>query len=437
MSEPEPWQRRVEPARIGAFVRALRAQGGLGDDAPAVLAHDLDLLGARLQQLRTSFPASALHAVAIKANPVLGILREVVAAGLGLEAASWGEVELARAAGCAPERVVYDSPAKTRAELRRALEHGLRLNLDNLDEVRRVAELSPGPSARVGLRINPAVGAGTIASTSVADRSSRFGVPWPGSPEGLVEPFVDHPWLTGLHVHVGSQGCPEELLVAAARRMVELRRAIHERSGRHQIEWVDIGGGLPTDYGHGSSGATLATYVAALRRETPELFDSRVELVTEFGRALQVGCGFAVSRVEYVKRVGERRLATIHFGADLLPRTAYAPRDWPHELLVLDPEGRPKAGPVEPWTVLGPLCFAGDVVARDRPLPSITEGDLVVVRDVGGYTTGMWSRYCSRPMPAVLGLRGSTPQLEVLRPREDAQDVVRFWRGREPDPAPA
>ena len=426
MSTIDPWQ-RLGPARIQAAVRALLDSGRLGDDAPAVLVHDLDLMEARATALVRSFPATALHAVAIKANPVVAILRPLVAAGLGLEAASWEEVELARAAGCPPARIVLDSPAKTRTELRRALALGVRLNLDNLDELARVAELHPQPQAEVGLRLNPAVGAGAIASTSVAARGSRFGLPWPASPEPLVALLERHPWIVGLHVHVGSQGCPLPLLVEAARMVAELRHELHQRLGRSQIRWVDIGGGLPSDYGQGVPIPSLDEYVEALRREVPALFEADVRIVTELGRALQTSCGFAVSRVEYVKEVDGRRLATVHVGADLLPRTAYAPADWPHELCVLDPEGRPREAALAPWTVLGPLCFAGDVLARDRPLPAIAEGDLLVVRDTGGYTLGMWSRHCSRGIPEVLGLRGDPPRLQLLRRRETAQDVVRFW----------
>lgn len=429
----DPWQ-RLGPARIQAAVRALLDTGRLRDDAPAVLVHDLDLMEARAHALVRRFPERTLHAAAIKANPVLAILRPLVAAGLGLEAASWEEVELALAAGCPPARIVFDSPAKTRTELRRALALGVRLNLDNQDELARVAELGVtelggGAHAEVGLRLNPAVGTGAIASTSVAGRGSRFGVPWPASPDVLVPWFERHPWLVGLHVHVGSQGCPLPLLVEAARMVAELRRALHERLGRPQIRWIDIGGGLPTDYGQSTAVPSLGEYVDALRREVPALFEPDLQIVTELGRALQTGCGFVVSRVEYVKEVDGRRLATVHVGADLLVRTAYAPADWPHELYVLDPEGRPREGERQPWTVLGPLCFAGDVIARDRPLPTITEGDLVVVRDTGGYTLGMWSRHCSRGIPEVVGLRGESPHpsVQTLRPRETAQDVVRFW----------
>lgn len=425
-----PWSRRVDEARIAAAVRAVLAAGHLGDDSPAVVLHDLDLLDQRLARLRARFPATAVHAVAIKANPVLRILERVVAAGGGLEAASWEEVELALAAGCEPGRIVYDSPAKTTRELARALELGIHINVDNEDELERLDSLAPAPDARVGLRINPAVGAGVIAATSVGDRSARFGVPWPGSAEALVPLFAPRPWLRGLHVHVGSQGNPIAHLVAAARRAIDARAAIHAALGRTQIDVIDVGGGVPTDYGFRSPPpATVDDYEAALRREVPGLFGPDVTIVTELGRALQVGCGVAISRVEYVKRPADRDVAVIHLGADFLVRTAYAPVEWPHEILVLDPDGVPKTSATHPWTIVGPLCFAGDVVASDRLLPEILPGDLLAIRDVGGYTMGMWSRHCSRGLPAVLGLQGDPPVVVTLRPRESASDVVKFWRG--------
>jgi diaminopimelate decarboxylase len=425
-----PWARRVDEARISAAVRAVLAAGHLGDESPAVVLHDLDLLAARLERLVAQFPASALHAVAIKANPVLRILERVVAGGAGLEAASWEEVELARAAGCEPGRIVYDSPAKTTADLARALALGVRINVDNVEELTRLDTLAPGPGARVGLRINPAVGAGMIAATSVGDRGARFGVPWPGSAAALAPLFAPRPWLRGLHVHVGSQGSPMAHLVAAARRAMDVRAAVHEALGYPQIDVVDLGGGVPTDYGFRSPPpANVDDYEAALRREVPELFEGDVMIVTELGRAVQVGCGVALSRVEYVKRPSDRDVAVIHLGADFMVRTAYTPEAWPHEIVVLQPDGTPKTGPRHPWTIVGPLCFAGDVVAADRPLPAIEPGDLVAIRDVGGYTMGMWSRHCSRGLPPVLGLLGEPPVVVTLRARETAADVVAFWRG--------
>jgi diaminopimelate decarboxylase len=93
---------------------------------------------------------------------------------------------------------------------------------------------------------------------------------------------------------------------------------------------------------------------------------------------------------------------------------------------VLDSRGHLKSGDATPWTIAGPLCFAGDIVARDTLLPAIEVGDFIAVRDVGAYTLSMWSRHCSRGMPLVLGFSGSS-QVRVLRRSETPADIARFW----------
>jgi diaminopimelate decarboxylase len=116
----------------------------------------------------------------------------------------------------------------------------------------------------------------------------------------------------------------------------------------------------------------------------------------------------------------------VHVGADLFLRTAYHPDDWHHDMFVLDAAGDPKRGSTGPWTIAGPLCFAGDILARERSLPAMAAGDWLVIRDAGAYTLGMWSRHCSRGMPLVLGYRGAG-DVCVLRHAESPEDVVRFW----------
>ena len=89
--------------------------------------------------------------------------------------------------------------------------------------------------------------------------------------------------------------------------------------------------------------------------------------------------------------------------------------------------GLPLVGDPVPTTLAGPLCFGGDVLARDLPLPPLAVGDHVLIRDTGAYTLSMWSRYCSRAIPLALGLdRG---EVTVLRPRDTIADVVAFWGG--------
>ncbi len=408
-------------------VEAARASGALGADERSVVFHDLDLLDARIDELTTTFPAGTLHALAIKANPLVEVLRRAVARGAGLEAASIEEVHLAIAAGCPADRIVFDSPAKTRDEIGEALALGIRLNVDNLDELERVLALGSDASASlVGVRINPLVAEGAIGITSVGGGRSRFGLSADVAVEQLPELFAQHPSLRGVHVHVGSQGTNLRQLVDGAQQAERVRRAIDARCGAGRVTTVDIGGGLPARYTT-EEPPTPGRYATALADEVPGLLDGGVQLVTEFGRAVQANCGWALSRVEYVKTTSAGPVAVIHLGADFLMRPAYQPEHWRHRFSRLGPGAAP-AGESSPWTIAGPLCFAGDVVGRDVDLPTLAPGDEIVVHDVGAYTLAMWSRHCSRGLPLVLGYRRH-PEIEftVLRKPERPDDVVRFW----------
>ncbi|PCC66827.1 diaminopimelate decarboxylase [Nannocystis exedens] len=413
---------RPAPEQLVEAFRRVRAAGH--GDQPAVLVHDLDRLRAKLDALGAAFAAPrALHTVAIKANPLLKVLRVAVAAGAGLEAASIEEVHLALRAGCSPDRIVFDSPAKTEPELAEALRLGLRINADNLPELERIAALhTPASASRIGLRINPELAEAGIALTSVGHRGSRFGVPLSQEAE-IRDAFARHRFLTGLHVHIGSQGTTIPELVDGVARVWELRREL-VATRPVPIDMFDLGGGLPAQYRDDAPRLTPAAYAAALRAAVPDLFHGDVLLVTEFGRSLLADCGFVVSRVEVVK---PGPVAVLHVGADLFVRRVYRPHEWHHDFLALGRDGRPLAGDPVATTLAGPLCFGGDVLARDLPLPPLSVGDHVLIRDTGAYTVSMWSRYCSRAIPLALGLDGG--DVTVLRPRDTIADVVAFWGG--------
>lgn len=410
------WLQRTADRELEPRVRSLLQEGYLGPDTPAVLVHEMDVMAVRLEELHHAFPPDTLHAIAVKANPLVGVLKALVQGGAGLEVASRGELELALRAGCPPERIVLDSPAKTERELVEALDAGVRINANSASELARLERLRQDHHlAPIGLRLNPVV--------AEAERKSATMVATPGSKFGLAEgafraALRTRPWVTGLHIHVGSQVATRQDLVLAARRAVKLARELP------WLAWIDIGGGLPARYHPDDEGLTPQAYAASLRAEVPELFGYR--LITEVGRALQANCGWAVSRVEYA----EHDKAVLHLGADFALRECYQPKSWFHEFSVYDAHGQRKEGPTRPVDLYGPLCFSGDCLAAGRHLPPLEEGDYVVLHDTGGYTLSMWSRYCSREMPLVLGWTGRT--WRILRDRESPADVFKFWSAPEP-----
>lgn len=422
---------RAEESRLVSATAVLRqaiARGYFDAATNAIVFHDLDRMCERIHELKTGFPPATLHTVAIKANPLVEILKVAVETGAGLEAASMEEIHIGLAAGCPPERMVFDSPAKTMHELKEVLRLGVKINADNFTELERVAAIHTEADPDVGLRINPLVGAGSIATTSVATATSRFGVPLEDPPTRLVEAFRHYPWLSRVHVHVGSQGCPLELLVAAVERVYGLCQRLNTELGRRQVTMLDIGGGLPVTYVPDDEVFTLTDYVDALQTRVPGLIGGDLQLATEFGRFIQAGCGWAVSRVEYIKKVANTRVAVIHLGADFLMRPVYQSTHWRHRYIVLDGRGRRKSGSASRWTIAGPLCFAGDILAPNAVLPEIEAGDLLMVCDVGAYTLSMWSRHCNRGIPMVVGYtNGHNARFRVLRARETPQNLAQFW----------
>ncbi|WP_062643629.1 diaminopimelate decarboxylase [Streptomyces maremycinicus] len=391
-------------------VRQAVADGLLGEDRP--LAGFVDVRGVRdsVAGLHAAFARvpEVLHTFAAKACALVPVLRLLAETGMGCEVASRGELRLALDAGFAPARIVLDSPAKTRSEIREALALGVALNADNLDELERIDALRPpGCASVLGVRVNPQVGGGSIGAMSTATAHSKFGVALrdPGARTRVVEAFARRPWLTRLHAHVGSQGCPLPLIAEGLAAIHRLAEEINASVGRRQVTSLDLGGGLPVNFADDTVTPTYAQYVAALDAAEPALLDGGYQVVTEFGRSLIAKNGFTAALVEYVKDAGGRRVALTHAGGHIATRTVFMPDAWPLRVSAYGPDGTPKRTPLVRQDVAGPLCFAGDVVAHDRPLPALAEGDLVVLHDTGGYYFSAHWSYNSLPRPAVYGYR--------------------------------
>jgi len=420
----------VEMAEV--FKHAFRQK--LVDQADtSLIFYDLDHITARIHEIISVFPDSALHTAAAKANPLINMLKHVKRLEVGVEVASLPELYLAEKTGFRSEKIVFDSPAKTIDELKYALSLGVHINIDSLQELDRLAGLKEKikSTSAIGLRINPQVGVGKIAVTSVAGEYSKFGIPLKENYDRLIEKYLRYDWLTGIHLHIGSQGCDLDMLVEGIDRVYKLVNDINaqlmKQSQVRAIKIFDIGGGLPVSYSENQPSPTMAEYAGAIRSRCPDLFSGKFRLITEFGRYIYANSGWVVSRVEYVKPAANIKTAIIHVGADLLLRECYNPEYWHHDISVIDSRGKVKSGDLEPYTIAGPLCFAGDIIAREIQLPSIDPGDYILIHDTGAYTLSMWSRYNSRQIPRVIGYYGQGDNFEILKSRESLDDIAKFW----------
>ena len=413
-------------------VGELALRGLITDDEPLCGVMDLDTVDELVSALHSAYPESTptLHTVAAKAMALRPVLAHYARRGLGCEVASPGELRLAIAAGFAPERIIFDSPAKTRSEILLSLGLGVSFNVDNFEELARVDELIAHvetPIPHVGVRINPQTGSGTIGAMSTATQTSKFGIGLKDHRDELIDAFASRPWLTQLHVHSGSQGLALDHTAEGVRLIVELASEISERVGYDQIKRIDVGGGLSVNFASDEITPTFEDHRAALERAVPELFSGRFMVITEFGRALTAKAGTLVTRVEYAKSTGGRPIAITHAGVQVATRTVFMPEDWPLRIEVFDATGVARQGPESVQDIAGPACFSGDMLAVGRVLPRVRSSDLIALPDTGGYYFSSHFSYNALARPGVYAVftdAAGERQWSIARHAQTVEQIV-------------
>ncbi|MHA6300269.1 diaminopimelate decarboxylase [Devosia sp. CAU 1758] len=356
-----------------------------------------------------------LMAYAMKANSNQAVLKLMAAEGCGADVVSLGELERALAAGIAPEKIVFSGVAKTVTEMRRGLEVGIKcFNLESEPELERLSIIARdmGLTARVSVRINPDVDARTHAKISTGKSENKFGIPYKRAHEVYARiaslPNVE---AVGVDMHIGSQITDLEPFGNAFGLMAELVKTL--RADGHNIEHVDIGGGLGIPYNVDEDAPPHPeAYASVVRDKVGQLGCS---LVIEPGRLLVGNAGILVTKVEYVKR-GEADFIIVDAAMnDLIRPTLYEAH---HDIQPVNPSN------LAPITgdIVGPVCETGDYLAKGRTLAGVEEGDLLAVMSAGAYGAVMASTYNSRPLiPEVLvdGVRW-----HVIRPRRSIDDLL-------------
>lgn len=410
----------MDPVLSAAFDAGLLDEGDT-----SVILYDLDLLDRQVERVRESFPATARHAVAVKSNPLVCVLRELAALEMYAEAASVEELLLARVAGFG-NRTVWDSPAKTALEIGAEMPDPPALvNVDSFAELDRY----PDGDVRLGLRINPERQPDTIASLATGVVGSKFGIPISQRDE-ILDAFDREPRLAALHVHSGSNSRSLQPMVDGVAAIVELADEINGRTTTNdRIDTIDIGGGLPYTE-HADDPLSVECYASMLASLVPRLFDGTYRIITEFGRFHHLGAGRTATRVEYVTSSSRHSNVVVHVGADSFVREVYDSEHWQVSLAGRSPaDGGPGDNASNGFNVVGPLCFEGDVVARGVAGAVPEPGDWMIAERTGANTFSLWSRHCSRAFPVVLLYRSSdvAATVRVGKRRETPNEAIAIW----------
>lgn len=377
-----------------------------------------DTLRRRLADLMRAMPGVAVH-YAVKANDHLAILAVLGRAGAGADVVSGGELRRALRAGIPAERIVFSGVGKTRAELELALslEAG-QINVESAEELDMLSGLAAasGRTARVALRVNPDVDAGTHDKISTGRAGDKFGVPLADA-AALYARAARLPGIAplGLAVHIGSQITGAAPFAAAYARLAGLARRLG--ADGYSVETMDCGGGLGISQG-GEPVCGPEAWAGAIRQAFGGL---ALRLAIEPGRWLAGPAGLLLASVIRTRRAGQARPMVILDAAmnDLARPAIYGA--W-HGIVPVSASAL--VAPVTPTDIAGPVCESADMFGRGRLLPALPDGAVVAILDAGAYGAVMSSAYNARPPAAQLLVDSTLPGgLAVIRARRGVETL--------------
>jgi diaminopimelate decarboxylase len=352
---------------------------------------------------------------AVKANSSLAVLQILARLGSGFDIVSAGELERVLRAGGDPAKIVFSGVGKQAAEMRHALEAGIRcFNVESEPELLRLDRIAgeTGIPAPVSLRVNPDVDARTHPYISTGLRDNKFGIDV-GIALHAYRRADDLPNIrvTGIDCHIGSQLTEIAPFVDALDRVLDLVDRL--AADGIPLAHIDIGGGLGIPYRSGDNPPPPDVYAHALLER---MASRSQELLLEPGRAVAGNAGILLMRVEYLKHTAYKNFAVVDAAMNDLQRPALY-NAW-HDIIPVVP----RAGDAVEYDVVGPVCETGDFLGKERAL-ALAEGDLLAVRSAGAYGFSMSSNYNTRPRAAEIMVDGDSSH--VIRERELIDDLIR------------
>ena len=349
---------------------------------------------------------------AVKANSNLAVLNVLARIGSGFDIVSGGELERVLAAGGDANKIVFSGVGKTAAEMRRALEVGIRcFNVESEAELILLNDVAAEMKmvAPVSIRVNPNVDAKTHPYISTGLKENKFGIDISLAPEIYARASkMSNLKIEGVDCHIGSQLTETRPFIDALDLVLGLIDQLAEIG--INIHHLDIGGGLGIQYRDETPPAP-AEYAKAL---SEKLEGRNLQILVEPGRAIAGNAGILVTQVEFIKSNDEKHFAIVDAAMNDLMRPALYSA-WQDIVPV-----NKKDGQSQRYDIVGPICETGDFLGKDRDL-ILEAGDLLAVRSSGAYGFTMSSNYNTRPRVAEIMVDGK--KVHVVRERETVESL--------------
>ena len=322
---------------------------------------------------------------AIKANRYAPLVTYIKLLGrCGIDACSPAELRYALQHGFEQHEISYTGTSVSESDLDCLRDHPrVHVNCDALSTIRRLGRRCPG--RRVGLRVNPGLGAGYNDRLRYAGaKPTKFGI-YPDRFEEAIRTASDAGMsVDTLHFHVGSGylGDALEVLDQVLERVGPMLEAHPE------IRRLNVGGGLGLRLTESDAAIDLGRWAETIARHTVR---RGLRVQVEPGDYLVKDAGVLLVRVNTVEDKAGTRFVGVDAGLGIQNLPAYYQTP-----LIVAPLERRAGAPAGRVTIAGNINEAIDLLAEDIELPAVAEGDLLALLNAGGYGSSAASNHCMR-----------------------------------------
>ncbi|MGA9099636.1 MAG: diaminopimelate decarboxylase [Methanotrichaceae archaeon] len=380
-------------------------------------------LRENIRAYHNAFPKADKY-FAVKANGNLTILRVLSQEGMGADIFSAGELYVAKLAGIPKDKMLFNGNSKSENDHKAALDCSVRVSVDSREELVYLSKTAQkiDRQTEVLFRINPDISPKTHPKIATGLKTSKFGIPSNQVAE-TYKKAMELPGVRpiGLHCHIGSQILDISPFEDAMTKMMDVAAEVVNLGG--EIKIIDIGGGLGIQYHPdipAPKPADLAAGVLPVFEDGCADLGINPKLILEPGRSIVADTTIMISSVNIVKRAHVNFVA-VDAGFNTLARPMLY--DAYHHVVVAN---KTEEDAQETYTVVGPICETGDVMAKDRKLPKVERGDLLAFLDAGAYGFSMASQYNGQPRPAEVMVSGC--DAELIRRAEDYSTLLQGQR---------
>jgi diaminopimelate decarboxylase len=379
-----------------------------------VYCYSLRKIKENIQNIKTHFKnINPLICYAVKANPNLGILREIKKNNLGADVVSIGELMKALKAGISPKKIVFSGVGKTFEEIEYAINKNILLiNAESKSEILQIEKIAKKKKkiVDVGIRLNPNTDAKTLSQISTGKKENKFGVNQKVFLQLVnIVKKSESLNLKCLSVHIGSQILsykPYQKMLNVVNKIIKL--------SNYNFEYIDLGGGMGIDYNHDQSKLDFYKYSKEIEKF---LKNNHCKIIFEPGRSIVGNSAILITKVIYIKEGFKKDFVILDAAMNDLMRPAlYGAK---HKIIPLSKINRKSK---KSYEFVGPICESTDTFSIVKNYQKLDEKDFLAICDVGAYGVSLASNYNIRPKPPEILIKNS--KIQVLNKRQKISDLI-------------